>query len=395
MPDTHYATCLERSAVLPTAYAMICPRLGLRAKYCIVFREAMRSTPMMAAARFTHPFRAILLLVLTFAMPSLTTAATLEESAKELAQKIAAALPAQENVSCEIRNLSPLQPAEVARIEQALRSELQNHGVRFSANGGAAIAVVVTLSKNFKDLVWTGEIRQGDTMHAVLTMPAHSSATGSFSDNIFVTIHRDKFWEGPDHILDVLEIAGIGGEPWFVLLLRDKLLIQEPSGRLEISFPPAAIRDPVGKLGQGENGYTIAFTLASLRCSADLGMRRLIACLPMEGNEAAPLSSIPLLIDPVPVGPTPPGKGIGLAIGPICRGDTNLALVTRGRDYTQTDSLQVFQMESGGPVAVSSELEFPGPILDLHSSPVGPRAVVRNLTTGNYEAYRLSVSCGQ
>jgi hypothetical protein len=374
---------------------MISCSAGRREEFRIVFREAMRSTPMMAAARFTHPFRAILLLALTFAMPSLTTAATLEESAKELAQKIAAALPAQESVSCEIRNLSPLQPAEVARIEQALRSELQNHGVRFSANGGAAIAVVITLSENFKDLVWTGEIRQGDTLHAVLTMPAHSSATGSFSDNIFVTIHRDKFWEGPDHILDALEIAGIGGEPWFVLLLRDKLLIQEPSGMFEISFPPAAIRDPVGKLGQGENGYTVAFTLASLRCSADLGMRRLIACLPMEGNEAAPLSNMPLLIDPVPVGPTPPGKGIGLAIGPICRGDTNLALVTRGRDYTQTDSLQVFQMESGGPVAVSSELEFSGPILDLHSSPVGPRAVVRNLTTGNYEAYRLSVSCGQ
>ena len=78
----------------------------------------------------------------------------------------------------------------------------------------------------------------------------------------------------------------------------------------------------------------------------------------------------------------------------ICGGASQF-LATGARDYTQTDSLQVFQTESGGAVAVSAELDFPGPIMALHAVSDTPRAVVRNLTTGNYEAYRLSFSCGQ
>jgi hypothetical protein len=57
--------------------------------------------------------------------------------------------------------------------------------------------------------------------------------------------------------------------------------------------------------------------------------------------------------------------------------------------------LQVFQTQPSGAVAVSAELDFPGPIMALHVGSDTPRAIVRNLATGNYEAYRLSFSCGQ
>jgi hypothetical protein len=40
-------------------------------------------------------------------------------------------------------------------------------------------------------------------------------------------------------------------------------------------------------------------------------------------------------------------------------------------------------------------LDLPGPIVALHTAPDAPRAIVRNLTTGNYEAYRLAISCGE
>ena len=78
----------------------------------------------------------------------------------------------------------------------------------------------------------------------------------------------------------------------------------------------------------------------------------------------------------------------------VCGGETQF-LATGARDYTQTDSLQVFQIGSSGAAAVSAELDFPGPITALHAGADPPRAVVRNLATGNYEAYRLSYSCGQ
>ena len=113
---------------------MISCSLGRRAEFYFVFREARRSTPMMAADRSTRSFRAILFLFVSLGLPSLARPATLEDSAKELARKIAAALPAQENVSCEIRNLSSLQPGEAARIEQSLKAELQERGIRLTSS---------------------------------------------------------------------------------------------------------------------------------------------------------------------------------------------------------------------------------------------------------------------
>jgi hypothetical protein len=80
-----------------------------------VFREAKRNTPMMAANRLSLSSRAILFLLVLIGIPSAARSSILEDSAKELARKIAAALPAQENVSCEIRNISSLQPDEASR----------------------------------------------------------------------------------------------------------------------------------------------------------------------------------------------------------------------------------------------------------------------------------------
>jgi hypothetical protein len=97
------------------------------------------------------------------------------------------------------------------------------------------------------------------------------------------------------------------------------------------------------------------------------------------------------------VSPTPvllPGMGMELTIAPVC-GGTNQFLATAARDYTQADSLQVFQLEANGASPMSAELDFPGPILDLHSALDANRVIVRNLATGNYEAYRLDISCGQ
>jgi hypothetical protein len=350
---------------------------------------------MMALDRSTFSWRSILFLLVLLGIPGAARSSNLEDSAKDLARKIAAALPAGQNVEAEVRNSSSLQAGDVARIEQALKVELQDRGVGLSATGDTATVVLVTLSENFKELVWTAEIRQGDTSHVVMIALDRSAEKRAFSSAVPVTIHTDKFWEGPEHILDAEEIAGFNGQPFVALLLPNRLLIQQPAGRLGINLPSVASRDSRGKLGPVENEHTIAFSLQSRLCSADLKTGLLIECLPIDGPGAAPASRIPLLTDLAPVGPTPPGKGIELSIGAVCQGNTRLLLATGGQDYTQTDSLQVFQIaESGNPVPVSVELEFPGPIMALHSAGEGPRAIVRNLATGNYEAYRLSISCG-
>jgi len=394
MPDTHYAKRWQRSTELPSGCAIISDSPGRRAKYIFVFRLARRNTPMMAANRLSLSSRAILFLLVLMGIPSAARSSILEDSAKELARKIAAALPAQENVSCEIRNISSLQPDEVAEIEKAFKAELQDRGVRLSESSDGAIRVAITLSENFRDFVWTGEIHKADTSQVVLIAAERPSENHAFSSAMSMTIRSEKFWKGPEHILDANEVVGIGGKPWIALLLADRLVISEPTGKLEIMLVPAVRRDSWGKLEPGQSGNTIAISLVSRECTVDLNTRRLVECLPDDLQPDIPISRFQMRMDFTPAGPAPPGKGIEVVIGSVC-GGANQFLATGAGDYTQTDSVQAFQMESAGPVPISPELSFPGPIIALHTELDAARAIVRNLTTGDYEAYRLAISCGQ
>ena len=87
--------------------------------------------------------------------------------------------------------------------------------------------MVVTLSENFKNLVWTGEIRQGDASQVVLIAADRSSENRAVSNAMPVTIRSEKFWEGPERILDAGEVSNGAGKSWLVLLLPDGLRIQD------------------------------------------------------------------------------------------------------------------------------------------------------------------------
>ena len=398
MHNAHCANPRQRSTALPKGCAMISRSPGRRAEFFFMFREAGRSTPMMAADRSTRSCRAILFLFVLIGLPAVAGSATLEDSAKELARKIAAALPAGENVSCEIRNISSLKSGEADRIEQTVKAELQERGVRLTSSG-AAISVMVTLSENFRNLVWTGEIHQTDTSHVILVSVERSSENRGFSSAMPVTIRSEKFWEGPERILDAGEISDGAGKSWLVLLLPGGPLIQDRTtgleSTIELTSNQSASRDPWGNLDFQPVGSVIVFFLSPRVCSVNLETHNLDVCLPAEGSARGPLDSrFSVMFDVAPSGPPPPGKGTAVEMKSAC-GGAGRFLATGARDYTQTDSVQVFQTGPGGAVAVSTELGFPGPVTALHAVSGSLRAVVRNLATGNYEAYRLSISCGQ
>ncbi len=386
----------------PKGYAMIFVSHGRRVGISITWRAAVCSTPMMAADRSTLSCRAIFFLLVLIGLPSVAISGTLEDSAKDLARKIAAALPSTENVSWEMRNISSLRPEEISRIDQALKAELQDRGIR-AASGitttNAPITVLITLSENFKNLVWTAEIHQGETSRTILTTVERTSINRAFSGSMPVTIRSEKFWEGPQRILDAGEISNGSGKSWLVLLLPDGLLIQDEqtgySSTIEITSMQGVSRDPWGNLKFEEIGNSVAFFLSPRVCTVNLETRAMNDCLPGEGSAGGPSPSrFPVIFDIAPGGPPQPGRGTEIEMRPVC-GGANQFLATGGRDYTQTDSLQVFQAQAGGAAAVSTELDFPGPITALHAPSDTPRAVVRNVTTGNYEAYRLSFSCGR
>jgi hypothetical protein len=66
-------------------------------------------------------------------------------------------------------------------------------------------------------------------------------------------------------------------------------------------------------------------------------------------------------------------------------------------DACQVDSIQAFEIADRQPIAVSLPVEFPGPVTALwrEENPNAAIAVSRDLRTGRYAAFRLSISCGR
>ena len=82
------------------------------------------------------------------------------------------------------------------------------------------------------------------------------------------------------------------------------------------------------------------------------------------------------------------------AVHSACGSGTQL-LVSESGD-SDRDALRAFEIPDRDPVAVSSAAEFGGQIVALwpESSGNGAMAIVRRKDTGWYEAYRVSISCG-
>ena len=72
-------------------------------------------------------------------------------------------------------------------------------------------------------------------------------------------------------------------------------------------------------------------------------------------------------------------------------------LTTQAGDLNETDAVQAFEIVDRKPVPVSGPVEFAGPITELWPLANGSEAIAisRNLQTEAYEAFRLSVTCGQ
>jgi hypothetical protein len=67
-----------------------------------------------------------------------------------------------------------------------------------------------------------------------------------------------------------------------------------------------------------------------------------------------------------------------------------------GNDWTTTDLLQAIPANSSQPDTAAAISEFPGPILSINGeqNPSSALVVIRNLRTGNYEVYKITLACG-
>ncbi len=72
-------------------------------------------------------------------------------------------------------------------------------------------------------------------------------------------------------------------------------------------------------------------------------------------------------------------------------------LASQTGDFGETDSVQAYNITNHKAEAASAPVEFAGPVTELWPLADGPGAIAisHNLKTSQYEAFRLSISCGQ
>ncbi|HEV3254049.1 MAG TPA: hypothetical protein VG033_06560 [Candidatus Acidoferrales bacterium] len=92
-----------------------------------------------------------------------------------------------------------------------------------------------------------------------------------------------------------------------------------------------------------------------------------------------------------------PGWGSEIvSVGTGC-GAAWQVLVTRSGDWTEPDAIQAYEILDHQAAAVGQPLELAGPVTALWPTVDGKsaHAVVRNLKTGKYEAYNITINCGR
>jgi hypothetical protein len=86
--------------------------------------------------------------------------------------------------------------------------------------------------------------------------------------------------------------------------------------------------------------------------------------------------------------------GSDIAVVKSSCGTGTQLLVTSATDDTSTDTIRAYEIPDRDPVLASTATDFPGPITALWShDPTTGTAVARNLQTGQYEAYSVSITC--
>ena len=381
-----------------------------------------------------------------------------KKSAGEMAKALSAQIGSATTLALTMRNASTLTESDAGAIRQALRLQLRGQGFRFARANRAKAEVRVTLSENADGYLWIAEIRSGESHWVRMISVARLPPPPAGSSPQPLSVRRAFIFEQDEPILDFALLGPDAfGIPHLLLLDPERIsLFKKPGGSWEpersisISYAKPWPRDMRGRLiahgDQGLDAYlpgvkcvgavypelnadchesnepmhleSGASTEASARFVADrnflegrvaLGPDQEVSLPPFYSAAEIPGRGGPIwalagvdgkvrLIErsAEPVA-TWEGWGSSLVSLRSSCGRGWQLLATKPGDGTEPDTVQAFEVSGRRAIAVSTPVEFPGPVMEMWPSNDGAaaEAISKNLKTGRYEAFILSVSCGQ
>jgi len=372
---------------------------------------------------------------------------------EQLARKIAVAT-GPGAVWLDLVNRSSLSRPEVEEIRRGLLSELATLGVRFVNADQAAATVQISLSEKLQSYVWVAEIRQGNNEAAVVMVATPRLGRSAMEHSTAaLVIHKALLWTDENRILDV---GLVNGSPQHMILLEPEsvALFKFQDGRwqqeqtLPLSHSHPWPRDLRGRLVLRKDHFFDAY-LPGTFCRSTATAPLAINCY--ESDDPWPLGSdqtgLGAFFAPTRnffTGALSPGiekqttvkafysaailprdkyklwifstvdgqvhflDGVSDQTAAKLNWGSEVAsvrsgcglgwqvLATDNGDNT-VENVRAFEVADREPVAVSQPAEFNGSITALWTDAdgTGAIAVSQNYETGKYEAYRLSIACGQ
>jgi hypothetical protein len=372
---------------------------------------------------------------------------------EQLARKIAAAT-GPGAVALDVSNKSSLSRTDAEEIRRGLTSELGGLGVRLVNADQAAASIRVSLSENLQDYVWVAEIHQGNNEPSVVMVTAPRPGSGAVEHPaIALTIRKTLLWTDKNLILDV---ALVNGNPQHMIVLESQnvtlLKVQDGRWQQEQSLPVSHSRpwprDSRGRLAL-RNDHLFDAYLPGVFCRSSTTAPLALNCYASDdpwplGTDQSGLSAFFAPTRNFFTGALAPGvekqttvqafysaamlprdkyklwifstvdgqvhllNGVSDQSAPNLRWGSDIAsvrsscglgwqILVTGNEDRASDSIRAFEIADREPTAVSQPAEFNGRITALWSDADGngALAVSQNSETGKYEAYRLSIACGQ
>jgi hypothetical protein len=316
-------------------------------------------------------------------LPARLCGEPLEDAAHQLAMKVC--LAARKESVRVVWQASPQSSGYLTDSRKKIFLEqVSACGIQPTENSDAPILTVtlqVTPSKalliaNTKDAASGPQIYVVEVPRSSLSVARATGATPQ--------LRRELLWQQEKPIQSALEWQHPTTGEWFLFLLSDSLFMRFDFENGAWKWVDSAQFLPVGRSSRtGE----VSLFYSHTKERVELVLRRKICD-----------------IDPtVHFGYTCTGSEVSdrtMELSSAC-GESPRYLATGKGDFTQRDQITLAS-GSGAGATVSDDdnyagsMDMPGPVLDVSvaQNSKSATAVVRNLSTGNYEVYRITAVCG-
>lgn len=359
------------------------------------------------------------------------------DAARKLADKAVAVLGPLEHIEFAFRNLASLDMEQAAEAGKTVENELRSRGFQLAGESEATAKVRVTLSENLQNYIWVAEMSRGQVHEQAMVVQIRPQKAGAAAEPLRLAIQAKLIFEQEDPMLDLAFLD----EDLIVLDTRHLSLYRKRNDRWELERAAAIAhtypwpRDARGRLSVAD--ASVSARLPGLSCNGTVKPKLVLKCAgdespwPLESGPARFESTKNFFIrDGLPpfFSAAATGEGNGASwifsgsdgrtrlydkalqpVGTIAGWGSDIAavngrcgvgnqiLVSLPVDPSGRGMVQAFEISRRQPIAVATPAEFPGPIAALWPVSRGDAAfaVVRDIMTGRYAAYYLSINCSQ